>query len=169
MHGSERVKLRNTNNRQNLCSASAPSTGSVLCTYYSLHLCFDVDLTLPHPSPSNRLFCQDVYIISHNRMSTGLTADDGPKPHRPASDPTPDPTTGIKVFVLPIVRVQELCESRGGRPELSVLTSLTVSVDVKQHRTVLRHWSQFVPNMSTDIRGQEALHHHQVPTFAALS
>ena len=29
-------------------------------------------------------------------------------------------------------RVQELCESRGGRPGLSVLTSLTVSVDVKQ-------------------------------------
>ena len=30
-------------------------------------------------------------------------------------------------------RVQELCESRGGRPGLSVLVSLTVSVDVKQH------------------------------------
>ena len=29
--------------------------------------------------------------------------------------------------------VQELCESRGGRPGLSVLTSLTVSVDVKQY------------------------------------
>ena len=29
--------------------------------------------------------------------------------------------------------VQELCESQGGRPELSVLTSLLVSVDVKQH------------------------------------
>ena len=27
--------------------------------------------------------------------------------------------------------VQERCESRGGRPELSVLTSLLVSVDVK--------------------------------------
>ena len=27
--------------------------------------------------------------------------------------------------------VQELCESRGDRPELSVLTSLLVSVDVK--------------------------------------
>ena len=24
---------------------------------------------------------------------------------------------------------------------------------------MLRHWSQFVPNMSTDIRGHEALHH----------
>ena len=28
-------------------------------------------------------------------------------------------------------RAQELCESRGGRPGLSVLTSFTVSVDVK--------------------------------------
>ena len=31
------------------------------------------------------------------------------------------------------IRVQELCESRGGRLGLSVLMSLTVSVDVKQH------------------------------------
>ena len=30
-------------------------------------------------------------------------------------------------------RVQELCESRGDRPGLSVLMSLMVSVDVKQH------------------------------------
>ena len=30
-------------------------------------------------------------------------------------------------------RVQELCESRGGRPGLPVLMSLMVSVDVKQH------------------------------------
>ena len=29
------------------------------------------------------------------------------------------------------VIVQELCESRGGRPGLSVLTSLLVSMDVK--------------------------------------
>ena len=29
--------------------------------------------------------------------------------------------------------VQELCESRGGRPGLSVLTSILVSVDVKQY------------------------------------
>ena len=47
--------------------------------------------------------------------------------------------------------VQELCESRGGRPGPSVLTSLLVSVDVKNYRTMLRHWSQLVPNMSTDI------------------
>ena len=31
------------------------------------------------------------------------------------------------------IRVQELCESRSGRPGLSVLMNLTVSVDVKQH------------------------------------
>ena len=49
------------------------------------------------------------------------------------------------------VIVQELCESRGGRPGLSVLASLLVSVDVKIYCTVLRHWSQLVPNMSTDI------------------
>ena len=47
--------------------------------------------------------------------------------------------------------VQELFESRGGRPGLSVLTSLLVSVDVKIYCTVLRHWSQLVPNMSADI------------------
>ena len=32
-----------------------------------------------------------------------------------------------------LVIVQELCESRGGRSELSVLTSLLVSVDVKNY------------------------------------
>ena len=53
----------------------------------------------------------------------------------------------VRIIVL------ELCESRGGRPGLSVLTSLMVSVDVKQYRTMLRYWSQLVPNMSTDIRG----------------
>ena len=39
----------------------------------------------------------------------------------------------IKPEILLAVRVQELCESRGGRPGLSVLTSLMVSVDVKQY------------------------------------
>ena len=50
-----------------------------------------------------------------------------------------------------VVIVQELCESRGGRPGLSVLTRLLVSVDVKIYCTVVRHWSQLVPNMSHDI------------------
>ena len=49
--------------------------------------------------------------------------------------------------------VQELCEGRGGRPGLSVLTSLLVSVDVKIYWTMLRHWSQLFPNMSTDTWG----------------
>ena len=45
---------------------------------------------------------------------------------------------GVCVFLIyacslerSLVIVQELCESRGGRPGLSVLTSLLVSVDVK--------------------------------------
>ena len=39
----------------------------------------------------------------------------------------------IKRTIHTVMRhiVQELCESRGGRPGLSVLTSLLVSVDVK--------------------------------------
>ena len=59
-------------------------------------------------------------------------------------------------------RVQELCESRGGHPGLPVLLSLSVSVDVKQYWTTLMHWSRLVPNMSSDIRGHKALHHHSV-------
>ena len=72
--------------------------------------------------------------------------------------------TFYTLHINAFARVQELCESRGGRrPGLSVLMSLTpVSVDVKQHWTVLRHWSKFVPNMSRDIRGHEALLHHHV-------
>ena len=31
------------------------------------------------------------------------------------------------------IKVRELCESRGGRPGLSIIMSLTVSMDVKQH------------------------------------
>ena len=58
-------------------------------------------------------------------------------------------------------RVQELCESRGGRPEFPSLISLTVSVDVKQHWIMLRHWSQCVPNRSTDVHWHEARIHHQ--------
>ena len=68
---------------------------------------------------------------------------------------------------LPNRIIQELCESRGGRHGLSVLTSLLVSVDVKIYWTMLRHWSQLVPNMSTDIWGHYASfhhHHHPKPT-----
>ena len=55
------------------------------------------------------------------------------------------------IIIMLRVIVQEVCESRGGRPGLSVLTSLLVSVDLKIYCTVLRHWSQLVPNMSHDI------------------
>ena len=63
----------------------------------------------------------------------------------------PVPPCHLCVRVIILCIVQELCESRGGRPGLSVLTSLLVSVDVKIYCTVLRHWSQLVPNMSHDI------------------
>ena len=54
---------------------------------------------------------------------------------------------------ITLIIVQELCESRCGRPGLSVLMKLLVSVDVKIYWTMLRHWSQLFPNMSTDIWG----------------
>ena len=57
------------------------------------------------------------------------------------------------LFVFCFFIVQELCESWGGRPGLSVLMSLLVSVDVNNYWTVLQHWSQLVPSMSTDIWG----------------
>ena len=47
-----------------------------------------------------------------------------------------DPLPGLireNDFSAITVIVQELCESRGGRPGLSVLTSLLVSVDVKNY------------------------------------
>ena len=37
----------------------------------------------------------------------------------------------LLIYIYYIFIVQELCESRGGRPWLSVLTSLLVPVDVK--------------------------------------
>ena len=50
--------------------------------------------------------------------------------------PVPNkPTVSVDVKQHSTFRniVQELCESRGGRPGLSVLTSLLVSVDVKNY------------------------------------
>ena len=44
---------------------------------------------------------------------------------------TPCPQFRASLFAFFAHIVQELCESRGGRPGLSVLTSLLVSVDVK--------------------------------------
>ena len=70
------------------------------------------------------------------------------KHHKPEGD---QHTQSTRAYLTMTFIVQELCESRGGRPGLSVLTSLLVSVDVKIYCTVLRHWSQLVPNMSHDI------------------
>ena len=86
------------------------------------------------------------------RLLLSLTWNSGLS--KPKSLPGDLPQKYIPYFVSVLeIIVQELCESRGGRPGLSVLTSLLVSVDVKQQWTMLRHWSQLVPNMSTDIRG----------------
>ena len=41
----------------------------------------------------------------------------------------------VKHHVYCVVRAQELCESRGGRPGLPVPNKPTVSADVKQHST----------------------------------
>ena len=38
-----------------------------------------------------------------------------------------------RTCTVKLVRVQELCESGGGRPELPVPNKPTVSVDVRQH------------------------------------
>ena len=48
----------------------------------------------------------------------------------------PPPPPPPIFLLLGLVIVQELCESRGGRPGLSVLTSLQVSVDVKLYWTM---------------------------------
>ena len=47
--------------------------------------------------------------------------------------PTYVPGLNNGFFLITVLRVQELCERRGGRPGLPVLLSLTGSVDAKQH------------------------------------
>ena len=51
----------------------------------------------------------------------------------PRTVKTGKPASGYVQSLQLLLRVQELCESQGGRPGLPVLMSLTVSVDVKQH------------------------------------
>ena len=48
--------------------------------------------------------------------------------------------------------------------------SITVSVDAKATLNHASHWLQFVPKMSTDIRGHEALlhHHRELATVGVL-
>ena len=108
-----------------------------------------ISWSLPHPTTGS----------THkgvNQRSKDVTQTQQQRPE----SPTVSPGMRENTRYINSTRVQELCESRDGRPGLSVLMSLTVSADVKQHWTMLRHWSQFVPNMSTDIQGHEALHHH---------
>ena len=59
---------------------------------------------------------------------------------------SPAPITWHKIACPNHLRDQELCENRDGRPRLSILMSLMVLVDVKQHWNMHTHWSQFVPN-----------------------
>ena len=51
-----------------------------------------------------------------------------------SNTPLPHSYNGLQKNIMDLFpRAQELCESRGGGPGLSVLMSLTVSVDVKQN------------------------------------
>ena len=47
--------------------------------------------------------------------------------------PTPEDIKLRIIIIMAASRVEELCESRGGRPGLPLLTSLMLYVDVKQH------------------------------------
>ena len=64
--------------------------------------------------------------------------------------------------------VQGLCESRGGRPGLAVLTSFLVSVDVKQYCTVIRHWSRLVPNNDVNRQSAQLVHNCTVCVCACV-
>ena len=107
-------------------------------------------------SPGVRKHCQIIFACyfrkSSNRLSLGIC---GKRRVSGAKREHSCPKLKVKHDRRwsPRGSAQELCESRGRRPGLFVLMSLTFTVDVKQHSTVLRHWSQFVPNMSADIRG----------------
>ena len=80
-------------------------------------------------------------IISPNNLKHFLVASSDAKQHVFFRNNSPQDRTRhsatlssckskLKIFLFSVI-VQELCESRRGRPELSVLTSLLVSVDVK--------------------------------------
>ena len=105
-------------------------------------------------SDSSSLLRLERSAISLRIQSSGVVWESrwpswAPVPNKPTvSVDVKQHSTNLKIHI-----VQELCESRGGRPGLSILTSLVVSVYVKLYWTMLRHWSQLVPNMSTDIRG----------------
>ena len=89
-----------------------------------------------HFSPEIWLDVAVMRLTCHHTASCQLTAASQQPP------PSTSSSAGYNTeqMVTQNHRVQERCESRGGRPGLPVLMSLTVSVDVK---------SQFVSNMST--------------------
>ena len=94
-----------------------------------------------------------------------------------------------------LLGAQELCESRGGRPRLSVLTIILRFPWTKAITTItitninpsgkteancdplcwtptaqsVMHWSQHVPNMSTDIREHEATQQQLVCLFVIVN
>ena len=86
----------------------------------------------------------------HRRRYVTQSSEAVWKSRWPSWAPRPNEPCGFcgRKATLNYLRAQELCESRGGRPGLPVLMSLMVPVDVKQRWTMLRHWSQFVPNTS---------------------
>ena len=55
--------------------------------------------------------------------------------HAPAVTVLADQSKAVSLMnpVYCRTQIKELCESRGGRPGLSVITSLVVSVDAKQY------------------------------------
>ena len=80
-----------------------------------------------------------------------LVRTDSPVPRLSPSSWTMSVLCVCTVIYVPaslqnLPRAQDLCESRGGHPGLSVLTSLMVFMDVKEYWTMLTHWSQLIPN-----------------------
>ena len=71
--------------------------------------------------------------VARGKISLFLPHSSGLGP-RGRHHPSSGTIITIKVYIKRVLSVlEELCESRGGRPGLSVLTSLMVSVDVKQY------------------------------------
>ena len=126
------------------------------CSEFGVRYCFPLPHLLGPRSPPVPFWRQ----LPLHRCQTGITGSefltktDALK--CPSSEDLLNRTETLSYLNCVKIRVQELCESGGGRPGLPVLMSLTISEDVKQHRTMLRRLSL----MSTDIRGHEALHHH---------
>ena len=84
------------------------------------------DLSHRRLSRVNSVYCPEHSHVTLRHMHPPTSAGNG----------TMGKGRGLSIYkytfiLYPSLIVQELCESRGGRPELSVLTSLLASVDVK--------------------------------------